>query len=324
VLPVTVPGGDATTDRVSGELCATGSPAGKPLEVTVAGFTYNRWYWDPSYQRERYSYVLAAARAGFAVFNYDQLGTAGASDTPPAAQLSLLAQTGILHQLIGQLRAGAVARTRFSKVIVAGHSLGAEQALVLGSDPAYAGDADGLIVSDYLHVANPAEVPVITAARVPAAASAKFAGLPWIDGYLTTADGQRSVFYDPPNADPAMIAADEAAKGVASVATAAQINYVRANPTLTNAITVPVLDAVGDRDNVNCNAALPGLSCASAADVAARERQYFARACYRAFVLPRSGHDMNLHRSAPVWFDAANRWARSVVADRRWAPRAGC
>ena len=57
-------------------------------------------------------------------------------------------------------------------------------------------------------------------------------------------------------------------------------------------------------------------SCDSATSVLARESSdYSAAACLSAYVLPDSGHDINLHPNAPEWFAYANDWmARHAYA----------
>ena len=58
----------------------------------------------------------------------------------------------------------------------------------------------------------------------------------------------------------------------------------------------------------------------------AREKDnYSPKACLETFVLPNSGHDMNLHPNAPDWFKVANEWvARRVGATVKAAPTELC
>ena len=171
-----------------------------------------------------------------------------------------------------------------------------------------------MINTDYLHAANQAGVNVVSTVRVPANQTAKYANATWAANSVTTADGQRSVFYYEPGADAGLIAKDESLKAVSSTATAAQAQYIRTtDPSLTDTMTVPLLVAVGQYDSLNCNANPfahdPALDCSSAAAVVRREKQFYPGVqCIRGYVEPNSGHDMNLHRNAPLWFAAANRW----------------
>ena len=49
------------------------------------------------------------------------------------------------------------------------------------------------------------------------------------------------------------------------------------------------------------NAALPGLSCATASAILAREKANYApQACLQAYVLPHAGHSINLHPTQPT------------------------
>lgn len=313
-VPVTLPN-DTVSYRVVGDLCAEGRVAGKPLQITVAGFSYNSWYFNPTYRNAKYSYVRAAAASGFAVFNYDQLGTAGRSDIPPVASLSLLNQVEVLHQIVGKMRDGQATRTRFSKVVAVGHSLGGQEVMIAASR--YPKDMDALVNIGYLRDSNPVGSAEIGAYRVPAAQTAKYAGATWTDGYLTTADGKRGFFHGT-TSEQGMIDADEANKAVASSATAAQAGYLRtgANRTLTYAITAPVLDVTGRYDPLGCDDSVDALSCASTEKVYAREKPYFPNTCLTAVVVPEAGHDVGLHRGAQAYFGQVNRWISMALSGR--------
>jgi len=115
-------------------------------------------------------------------------------------------------------------------------------------------------------------------------------------------------------ADPTVIATDEAHKSTGS-ATELGSGDTALLPTTSQSIHVPVLVAVGQNDASFCDATI-GLSCGSAPAVLVRESaNYSPDACLEAFVLPASGHDINLHPNAAQWFAAANSWIdRRAVA----------
>jgi pimeloyl-ACP methyl ester carboxylesterase len=147
-----------------------------------------------------------------------------------------------------------------------------------------------------------------------AALGITFASLSLPAGYLTTRPGTRGAdFYNTAYASAAVIAEDESLKQTVTSGELATV-VVPVPHAATRRIHVPVLLVVGQDDALNCNRAIAGLSCADSAAVLARESaNYSPQACLQAYVLPRSGHSMNLHPDAPDWFAAANRWLGTYV-----------
>ena len=84
-FPVTLAPGDTTPYSVYGELCARGSIQQKTLQIALHGATYSHLYWDWPFQPERYSYMLRATAAGYAVLNLDRIGIGRSADTPAEA-----------------------------------------------------------------------------------------------------------------------------------------------------------------------------------------------------------------------------------------------
>ncbi|KZT59586.1 alpha/beta-hydrolase [Calocera cornea HHB12733] len=91
------------------------------------GIAFDSSYWDLPYQPQNYSYVYAAAQAGYTTFRYDRLGT-GKSDFPsgyhvvqtPTDLQILLAFLDLLHE-------GKIGGKAYSKVVGVGHSYGSIQ-----------------------------------------------------------------------------------------------------------------------------------------------------------------------------------------------------
>jgi pimeloyl-ACP methyl ester carboxylesterase len=323
-LQVVVPG-DTVKSDVVGKLCAYGSPLGKPLQFTVAGLSYKGdTYWDNP--NPTYAYARAAALSGFAVYVYDQIGSGGLSANPVAG-ISLQDQMEVMHQLIVQFRTSGVAVEENgknktynpNKLIVVGHSLGAEEAMLLGAK--YADDADAFELQSYLHVSNPAGGALVGQYRVSAPTSTSYADATKWSNYVTTADGptaigHRDIFYYTPNADPTVIAADEATKGVSPVKVAVQANLERTTP-VSPQIKKPILLVTGEFDILNCDASVAGLSCASSSAVKTRESQYYVGStCFTAYTIPNVGHDVNLHKlgsDKPSPFTVENAWALATL-----------
>jgi pimeloyl-ACP methyl ester carboxylesterase len=308
-IPVRLTTGSSVTYPIAGTLCADGSPAGRTVEVLIPGLTYGASYWNFPLDPARYSYVRAATAAGYATLAIDRLGT-GASGRPPAAEVTAASEAVALHQVVTVLHAGQIGPGPFRRVVLVGHSYGSDVALREAA--AYA-DVSGLVVTGWLTAGNLAgHLRVRGSYDTAAAREARFSGLSFPAGYVTTRPGTRGAdFYNTAYASAPVIAGDESLKQPVTSGELATV-VVPVPRAMTRRIHVPVLLAVGQDDALNCNGA--GLSCADGAAVLAREGgNYSPQACLRAYVLPRSGHSINLHPDAPEWFAAAGRWVRTYV-----------
>lgn len=291
--PVTLtPGGPAST--VTGDLCAPHGIRGQVVEVAEPGATYGAVYWTFPGFGGWYDYAAAVNRAGYAVLALNRPGTDDGD--PPASDITMAADAYVLHQVITDVRAAGA-----RKVITVGHSLGSYAAI---EEAGTWRDVNGLIVTAALHATNPVQRAAVAASQYPAP------GRPV--GYLTTRPGTREAdFYNPAFVQPAVVAEDEATKTTVTGGELAGISMVAADMALSRAVTVPVLLAVGQDDSINCDQTLP---CATSRDILQREAgDWPAAAHLQAFVLPLSGHDINLAPDAPLWFAAADRWVAGVT-----------
>lgn len=309
-MPVRLSAQATTAYHIAGWLCQDGSP--RVVEVLIPGLTYGASYWNFPLDPSRYSYVRAATAAGFATLAIDRLGT-GASSHPPAADVTATSEAFALHQVVQQLRAGGSKQGRFRTVVLAGHSYGSDVAL---REAATYADVSGVISTGWLTAGNPAgHLQVRDSYDGSARDDPKFAHVSLPGGYVTTRPGTRGAdFYHTAYASPAVIREDEALKETVTTGELASVVVpVPVPQATTRQIRVPVLLADGQDDNLDCSASLPGVSCASAAVLIAREQANYApQACLRAFVLPEAGHSINLHPDAPRWFAAANRWVAQL------------
>lgn len=92
----------------------------RTVQFLTHGATLDHSYWDIT---PGFSYVDAAATAGYATFSYDRLGI-GHSDHPAAWEVQGPVQIELAHALIQRLRNGSIAGYAFENVIGVGHSLG--------------------------------------------------------------------------------------------------------------------------------------------------------------------------------------------------------
>ncbi len=201
-------------------------------------------------------------------------------------------------------------RAHGKRVMLVGHSLGSYISAIEASTY---NDVDGVILSGYSHTVGPG-IPVVEASVYPAAFDPKFAGLGLPLDYLTTIPGTRAAaFYDASFADPAVIAEDEQLKQTVAVG---ELSDLFSSYPASLGIQVPTLVAVGDFDSIDCNAP----SCSASATLANEASNFGPLACVRVVDIPFSGHDLNLHRNAPLWFGAATLWSDLHVGPRSEVP----
>ncbi|WP_327119567.1 hypothetical protein OHB12_13805 [Nocardia sp. NBC_01730] len=118
-------------------------------------------------------------------------------------------------------------------------------------------------------------------------------------------------FFAPDDADPEVVAADEATKDVFAP-TEYPDGLTSTIPPMTNLITAPVFVVNGSSDRLSCG---PGYSaCANTETLYATEAPFFGLAArLRTFVLPGSGHSVNLARNTADYQAAVVEWANSIV-----------
>jgi pimeloyl-ACP methyl ester carboxylesterase len=274
------------------------------------------------------------AAAGYATFAPDRLGY-GDSAHPASTLVSLDSDVAVAHALIGMLRAGDVGGTGFRHVVLVGNSYGSA---IAWRESDLHNDADAVIATGYASVLQNAPVLQLLSTLHPAADDPAFAGRHLDPGYVTPRPGQRATgfIYDPGNADPAMIAHDEATmRDIVTIGEGSIFLHLGAysagpvdipNAAQTDAIRIPTFLLNGGRDTLTCGAQLT--NCTSDQALQDSEKRYFSpAACLRAAVIPDSGHVLNLHRNAPQAFAQIRRWLDEAVGSdglRATPYRAGC
>jgi pimeloyl-ACP methyl ester carboxylesterase len=287
---------------IAGTLCAR--PDATTVQLLVHGATYGRTYWDFPHQPEKYSYVRAMNEFGLATLNVDLLGV-GDSEHPPSVHVTLPGQIAVVREMAKALRSGALGR-EFTKVVLVGHSLGTLLATAVAT--AHPDDVDGLIATGISHGFDHGMPSLLLEiATTPANSEGRFRELD--SGYLTTRPGHRAQhFYHRPAADPDVIALDEATK---ETMTLGEIGTYP--PTLVTSVpvTAPVLAVLGEHDGLSCRI----VACSSLLSLWNRERLlYPAAASFGQVTVPDTGHDINLHPNAHIFFDRAAEWVAAVDA----------
>ncbi|WP_229397690.1 alpha/beta hydrolase [Micromonospora okii] len=304
-FPVALTEGGPVDQRIAGTLCLPRRGAARTVQVLIPGGTYGQAYWFLRGDPRRPSYVETMTRAGYAVLAIDRLG-AGHSSAPPFDRYAPDTQQAVMTQLVRAVRAGGAGGRSFDRIVLVGHSFGATLARTIGIHRPH--DVDGLILT--AEASARVEIPwndVIHAAGQ----DPKFASRGLDPAYYTTRPGLRGVwFYDRSNAHPAVIALDELTKQPDVYTEEFPL------PEENVAIRVPVLIVVGQHDRLVCGA--EGSDCSSSRALLAQEKRWYPNAPLRVEVVGRTGHALNLHRSAPAWMSVARDWVdRNVGAGRR-------
>jgi pimeloyl-ACP methyl ester carboxylesterase len=304
-VPASLGPGLPRNQTVYGRLCL---PAGDPprvLQVLVHGASYDHTYWDFPGFDGRYSYVQYMTAAGYATLAVDQIGV-GRSSHPLSALVTQAAAAHGIHEVIGTARGGALGPA-FDKVVLLGHSFGS---LTSWLEAGTYGDVDGVVVSGASHAIGPGALATIVSRARPARLDPAVApSVPVLDaGYLSIPGARAAAFYHLPNADPAVVAQDEATRSEIAAGVGATIPvYIPS----TLGIKVPVLIVNGRYDKPFCAQGGGGslTDCTDDATLHASEAPFFSPAArLQTTVVSDAGHDLNLQRDADVFFDRGLRW----------------
>lgn len=311
-IPVSASALSLTIYHVAAWLCYQQAP-GQSVQILVHGGTYDHTYWNFSClacQTDDYSYVQYMAQAGYTTFNYDRLGY-GQSDHLLPELITVQMGTYVLSQLMTDLKTGAHGLPQFQKEILVGHSIGSAIVAEEAADSTLA-RPDGVILSGFLHYLDDVRLSLYLDDLEPALLDPDLSTLP--PGYLTTVAGTRGqIFYDLSNVESQVLAEDEATK---DSVTDAEVSTAFTEITLSFLslqIQVPVLEAVGEFDNLFCRGAL---DCTNTSAVANDEAPYYSASAHlQLIVIPQAGHVLNLQNNAStVWFSQANQWLQAYMS----------
>lgn len=292
--------------QIYGRLCGRFPLAGRTVQVLVSGNTYGSIYWEFPYQPKNYSYVNALTKAGYATFNIDRIGI-GKSSRPDGDLVTIKTNSYVLNQINQALRNGEINNIKFERIINVGHSFGS---LVVINTASNFGGVDGVILTGFLHNLSEKYFQDLNDSIYPAQLDPRFIDKDLPDGYITTRPGTRAkLWYNESNADPKVIALDEATKETLTngeVETGLDVLFSDES----KRIDVPVLMVIGQNDYPFCTENI----CDNAENVAAFEASFFSpEAQLQTYVLQDAGHNINLELNAPVWFKVARQWSDKFV-----------
>ncbi len=282
-----------------GQLCLPAGRVPTTVQLLVPGGTYNRLYWDFPYRPERYSYQRDMAAHGYPTFAVDRLGV-GRSSKPPSVLLVDSVEAASIHQVVDHLRAGRVGGVRFDRVVVVGHSLGSAVAAL---EAATYHDVDGVVLTSITHLPS-----VLALTKGLSTSQLLTEGSD--PGYVRNQPGQRAeMFYVRSNADPQVIATDEATKDQVSLAGTATVTVSGFYGPASLGIDVAVLLAIGAQDSPFCGSL--ARDCSSAEALRKGEALYFSPAAeLSTYVLPEAGHALALHNNSGAYREATRAWLR--------------
>jgi pimeloyl-ACP methyl ester carboxylesterase len=315
-LHVPAPHVGAADASIFGILCLP-SPSARPatVQLLVHGGTYNHQYWDWPIRSEHYSYVRQALAAGYAVMNVDRLGY-GRSTHPPSALVSLENGAAALHDVITSLRSGELAGFPFTNVVYVGHSVGSIVGWVEASTYR---DVSAFVATGMTHHLKRSAVGAISQAFYPARFDPAFQHSDLDPGYLTTRPGKRGgFFFSPQYSEADVVAYDEKTKDTLAETEAAEsLSLILSPPpeaAPSRAIAAPALVVIGAADIPFCGAP-DGTDCHDSAAIGAAEAPYYGpEARLEVVSVPDNGHNLQLHRSAPVAAERVLEWIRRTVA----------
>ena len=301
-IPVKLRPNAVANRRVVGDLCYTGELTGKTIQILLSGGGYGSVYWDFPLEPETYSYVRAATAAGFATLNLDRIGI-GRSSQPFGPRVDVDANAFVVHQVIGAIRNGELGGSGKEPIVTIGHSMGSVMAIAHAVD--YPDDAAGVIFTGILHNTNPEYTEQVRDSSRSALFDRRFFGRILDFTYFTSGPGMREqMFYAAAASEPEIIAADEASRETLTLGEI--ISVGRFDRNLTREISVPVLMINGSEDFTSCGGEL---ACDDEAAVADFEAPFFSEAAeLEVYLVPDTGHVLNLHTTAPGTFEIMLDW----------------
>ncbi|KZT61935.1 alpha/beta-hydrolase [Calocera cornea HHB12733] len=284
------------TFGISGVLCTptAGDKHNGSVQLLVHGIGFDASYWDFAYQPETYSYVQAAASAGWTTFRYDRLGT-GMSEHPSDGFRMVQAPTdlAILEEITSMLRSSGV-----HKIVGVGHSYGSEQLAALSGKNTSAVDA--LVLTGFS--ANSSSTGVFLAGGLYTRAAdvmpSSFGSLP--GSYVMTGlpQGNQFQFFYYPYFDNAAFAQARASEQPATLGVFSTMGVLGGSA---SNFTGPVHIVTGDRDLPFCGAQCDIVPVGMNKTILelTQDMVFPMSSNFSIYSPANTGHGVNLHYSAP-------------------------
>jgi pimeloyl-ACP methyl ester carboxylesterase len=263
------------------------------VQILTHGLGFGLGYWDFA---PGYSYVDAAAAAGYTTFLYDRLGVGGSDKPDPILVVQAPLEVNIAPHLIQMLKSGILSSTAFENVIGVGHSFGSEITEAITAQ--YPDDIAAAVLTGFSR--SMAGLPTFTTSLDFQIASenneSAFRDLN--NGYVVAANviGNQFAFLKYPGFPAANLAKVEATKQTVTFGELfSQSNAVRKATEYTGVVFV----VDGDSDWPFCKG-----NCTYPKDKAAAVKAlYPAAKDFQTYLAPVTGHGLNVHYSANRAFE---------------------
>jgi pimeloyl-ACP methyl ester carboxylesterase len=297
---------DGRSYTVSGHLVAPDAVLGagsRAVTLYLHGLGYGEFYWR--FQAvPGYDFAAAQARAGHTSVVVDRLGY-DSSGHPDGRDSCTGSEADVAHQIVGALRSGsyrigARAGVPFTRVALAGHSMGS----VISQVEAYSfRDIDALVVTAY---ADQGQTPLLLSESVKTGLVCATGGQPAEGGgpggyayFGQTPEDSRAMMYH--NARPRVIAAADALRNLDPCGLIGSMPQTQVtNQVELGTVTVPVLIVCGSED------ALFG------ADGCSRQQErYSGSPDVSTVVIGGTGHALALERTRKRFQAAVSTWLKA-------------
>jgi pimeloyl-ACP methyl ester carboxylesterase len=315
-VPVSLAPGEPADERVFVRLTMPVGPPPRVVQMLSGSLLWHHGYWsvaDPREGSDRYHWTAHAVRAGHATLAIDRIGL-GKSSRPPAGEVTFESNLHVNYQIARALREGRVegpaGPVRFPRVVAVSHSFSAcfTEHLITR----FPGAFDLAILSGWTHDPRFDNFELrILPNLVEAHRDDQFPG--HLPGYLTSRWGSRhTIFFAPADSDPRLLAEDE--QTYKATLTQGEMDTMIGSLSLPVDLRIPVLFAMGGGDPLFAKAPPPagpyGTDCSSVEALLAAEGQRLGAhlPSLEGFVLPGSGHNLNVMPNAREWFAFAMAW----------------
>ncbi|KAI6712745.1 hypothetical protein JHW43_004712 [Diplocarpon mali] len=288
------------------------------LQLLAHPATYDRNYWSPSYDGDRYSWVAVASKQGYPTFAYDRLGNGNSSRPDGVAVVQMPAQAATAHEMIKLARAGPAGGSpfprAFNNIIHVGCSMGSLAANVLNVQ--YPDDVNATILTGFSKTwVNVIPGFTLTAGLIPAQLVQANKYGPLTQGYLlatSEAGVEYLLFYGPPgiNYDPVFIHQDYLNRGTLTLGEAASAALIPTASRYKGSLFV----ITGQEDAVFCGSlgfigSGPGNCGNGAWSMLAQTQTLYPHASnYSYYAVPNAGHCWEHQYSAQDGFAVAHNW----------------
>ncbi|KAF2641481.1 alpha/beta-hydrolase [Massarina eburnea CBS 473.64] len=300
--PANVSGSYALAARLCFPADETAAAKVNTVHLLTHGATLDSTYWDFA---KGYSYIDAAAAAGYATFSYDRLGVGSSVHPDPIQVVQGALQVEILHQLVLRLRglaSSGLGGKTFSKVVGIGHSAGATFTQAVTAR--YPADFDAVALSGITTSTGTVAAAEAAFALVVANSQSRFRGI--ANGYFTFGSGQPGIqfaYFKYPYFDASILAKQTSTIQTNTLGELLTFGSIVAPAA---AYTNPVYILNGANDYVFC-----GGNCSQPVDQNAAALAFFYPAVGakgKSGQEPNAGHNLFLHTGATGFYANVINW----------------